>query len=366
MKNYIFCIGLFLLGTTLVFAQQQEIVWDDTVLLDKPMRIASHTRIIGKKGNLLKIARDGKPYKLTKGALILDGVEDVTIERVNFDLNASDNFATLVYLLNCKNVTIQNCTFINSNQQNAPEEWTLHGINARDVDQLTVVGNYSNGCQFKLDGASYSATNLKVSDNFIENCTQMGISVVATARSRSVEIKNVEITNNVLRNIDDIGIYLGVDSGAGTYDSTFIMENITIAGNRISELGYLLNSTPTRGIQIRGTKDTKCIRIFDNTIVDSVKTKFSRGMDIKNADDNTLMQSIIVQQNRIHNMDHFGIIIRASQHTDVVDNYCEGGKGILIDGCQSGAIVNNVTKNTRYHILNESTDMNEVNNTVKE
>jgi hypothetical protein len=48
----------------------------------------------------------------------------------------------------------------------------------------------------------------------------------------------------------------------------------------------------------------------------------------------------------------------------VVDNYCEGGKGIWLEGCKTGIIANNSTKDTRYHIVNESVGIEESNNTA--
>ncbi|MDF9799701.1 parallel beta-helix repeat protein [Catalinimonas alkaloidigena] len=311
--------------------------------------IGSHTRITSSNGAVIKI--DGSRIQ---GGLVLNGVTDVIIENVTIDINAERNFVTGIWLEETRNVIIRNCRFINSKKSIADPDWTLHGINARNIKFIKVLNNYSDNCQLKLNGGNYSAEDVVISDNYIREVTQMGISVVAQPTSGRVVMRNITIERNTMEKIDNHGIYVGVDHGKGEYGAPTIVENIVIVDNNMNEMAFLNSSQRSKGILVNGTKESKNIRIENNKV--STPTNFDKqimGIQIK-CTDGGHTKNLKISGNEVSGLSSFGIYLEGTSGLDISDNYFKEGRGIVIKSSADGEVYDNYFTNTNGQVRIES------------
>jgi hypothetical protein len=212
--------------------------------------------------------RPGGATRIPKGGFLARGQTDLAVQNLSFDLNAGQNFATWLAFREVTNITVQNCFFFyNSNQAAERPEWTLHGILCANVDGAQIIGNESDGCQFKMNGGAGYARNMVIRSNRFRNCAQMGVSVVNRIdEGQSVDMTNIQIVDNSFARIDDHAIYVGHDHGKEGVEGTMVMEDILIEGNTILDPG-LYPGGLTSGIFVRMTAASRGVSIKSNRII---------------------------------------------------------------------------------------------------
>lgn len=175
-----------------------------------------------------------------------DNAENIVIEGVTFDLatanstggdfNADSNFTTAIDFRNCKNVWIINCRFINSNIANANPDWTLQATNFQNLNGLYMFGNWADGAQYKLCGASASLENVIFVQNYGKRDTQMGMSFVVQPAG-GAEVASLQITSgvttsgNVTVSLDGTPTNVAVSAGVAEVASLQIAGTVTTAGD---------------------------------------------------------------------------------------------------------------------------------------
>ena len=180
-------------------------------------------------------------------------------------------------------------------------------------NSLEISGFNLNGCGGATPFGVYSSTfeeGAYIHDNTFTNMSGLAIS---TAFNKNVTISNNSITNTRVQAI----------AGDGT--------NTTICGNRLKNIGWMLN---TRAI----TGGGKRLHICDNVIEDFNYSAIACGSTLPN--DKAKPQTYIIERN----------IIRQSK--DFTDNYLQNtladGGGIYIGPqCKQGVIRNNVVENIK-------------------
>lgn len=359
-----YTIAILFLVTHTLRAQQGDSLTiirftQDTVLTES-MDVSSNTYITCDSGVWVKASE-----KLGRRAIILKHVENVIFENFNLDINANRNFIAGIYAISSQNITVKRCHFKNSRDTIACKEWTLLATSFRDVNDIEVIHNQSYGCQFKLAGANGGAENVIFRHNYVEKCTQMGVSVVVNSTERRTSLKNIRIEDNIFRWIDNYAVYVGIDSGKGHYDYTTKIEDIFILSNRIDTLSFMEGIG--RGILFRGTKDTKNIYIQDN-LIRGKQSSHSTGIDMKNADGSICMQNILITDNTILNFRRYAMRISGIENFTISNNQIgdcgvSGGIGIKIGATsKNGFIKSNSFYNTESGIQNEGTEILETHN----
>lgn len=313
--------------------------------------LQSNTRYVGSNGAVITVNN-----LVNQGGMVINGDSNIVIENVIIDLNTdndvgagngdANNFATCITIRDAKNIRILNSQFINSNRANADPDWTLHAIEAQNTDVLHVVNNRSYGCQFKLDGAAGSLTNVLFDNNYVKECTQMGVSFVVQPAGANVELRNINITNNIFEDIDNHAIYGGNDNGAGAYTGTVVMENINITGNQIKGLAYLSSSQQSKGILMNITKDTRFLNISENHIIGQAANTSVQGINIntasQDASSNLKGYGITVSNNKIYDTGSFSVFLTDVGNFQLKDNFIEDGRGIRLLNCADGQVFGNI------------------------
>jgi len=323
--------------------------------------IPSNTHIKGEGQESIFYAGDesGKPRKIPGGGMfLLHEVENITVEAIQLDLNTPSNYATLLQFRDVKNITIENCFFENTNRENADSKWTLHGIESRNAYDLKVLNNYSNGCQFKLCGAIGSAVKVLVEGNRMENCAQMGVSVVAIPKNGSVStLRDITIINNKFTRIDDDPIYLGFDKGKGIPEGRIELRDVLVADNTMEELGYL-DHRNWYGILVRATEDTENITITNNRILNEIAGKFSYGISVRySGKEGAYCRNIKVTDNEVVTADHGAITLNCVVNGEISGNNCRrGNRGIEVLNCQNTIVSDNLAAEGKngIHVQNST------------
>lgn len=330
------------------------VVYIDTDTTIDGWDLQSNTKYIGSNGAVVTVNDE-----INMGGMVINGDSNIVIQGIIFDLNTNNdtgqgnadpsNFATAITIRDASNIIIEKCTFTNSNRDNADPDWTLHAVEAQNADVLHVVNNKSFGCQFKLDGGTGSLTNVFFDNNFVSECTQMGVSAVVQPAGADVLIRNISITNNTFTSIDNHAVYLGNDNGVGSYTGSVTMENINVTGNHIYGLAYLNSSQNSKGILVNLTKDSRRINISENEIVGASGNTSVQGININTASqdvaNDSLGHTITVINNKIHDTGGatggFSIFLTEVENFQIRNNLISEGKGLRLLNCVDGQVFGN-------------------------
>lgn len=321
--------------------------------------IASNTHVIGSNGAVITALNQST----NMGGLVLDGVSNVTLEGLIIDLatpnssgGAEPNFSTCITIRDSENITIKNCTFINSGAAGADPAWTLHAIESQNAKNIKVIDNYSNGCQFKIAGAQGSMEDLIFMGNQVDSVTQMGISVVVQAQTGSdIKLENLIISNNTFNYVDSHGVYIGIDDGLGIYGGTVSIKDVTISNNQIRNLHYL-GGQSSKGILVRLTRDSENISITNNTIWNTAENTQVQGIHVVTVETDSLQpaKNINISGNHITRVGSFNMYLQWLDFFQVKDNISTEGRGIRMIDCTDGQAFGNMFRDSEASLRIES------------
>lgn len=327
-------------------------VYTESAHLTNGVTLSSNTHIVGKPGVVLTcdITQNRSGFKA-------DNATNITIEGITFDLaTANDdgtgnsqqsNFTTAIDFRNCTNIKIINCHFINSNAANADPDWTLQATNFQNVNGLHILGCTTDGAQFKLLGASASLENLFFCYNKATNVTQMGVSIVVQpVEGANLVLRNLNIVGNTFENIDNHGIYIGVDNGNGLYPGTVTIENVNIVGNTVHGLSFLNTGKTAKAIFLQLTRTSRQVNILGNSIRGTVVNDAAvMGMHLRTVEQDatatTWAKGVNVVGNTIYNVGSFHIYAERLDRFALTNNYCEEGRGIRAGNSKNGKLTAN-------------------------
>lgn len=321
-----------------------------TFLFTERVELPNNIRLVGEgKSTTLKLAdSSGRPTRIAKGGFLARGKSDITVEKMSFDLNAGQNFATWLAFRDVKNVKVRDCYFFNSNQAAEQPGWTLHGILCSDVNGAEIINNESTGCQFKLNGGAGYARNMVIRSNRFQNCAQMGVSVVNRIEGGGkAEITNIQIIDNYFERVDDHAIYVGHDHGKEGVTGTMVLDNIQITENTILDPG-LYPGGLSSGIFIRMTAASSGVSVRANRILyaGERRSKFSYGIRISGGSGRIppgfISRASLVENNVLTGGEQAGIQLTGQRNVTLRNNEIRSvSRAIQLRDCQDITVQNN-------------------------
>lgn len=287
------------------------------------------------------------------GMLILRNRRNITFSQIGIDINANANFATGIQIRGGENIHFDECHFYNTNAAYLDPGWTLHGIEARDINEVQITNSTSDGCQFKLCGAGGSATNILVADNEMMNCPQMGVSIVTTCRNGDQnELGNIVIRDNRFQRIDNNAIYIGFDQGRGRPEGAVDIHDLLISNNVVLESGYL-KQRGWHGVLLRLSDNSRDIEVVGNRIVNQQPGSFSYGISVRySGEEGGKIHRMSIQDNQVEGTDHGAISVVRTVGLELHNNQCDrSGRGVEIKGCEQATITENTVSNSGRGLL---------------
>lgn len=176
----------------------------------------------------------------------------------------------------------------------------------------------------------WEQSNINISDNFIANASEIGISL---RNSNNGIIHNITISNNEIRNSDDSGLYIQSVVGGNYYSS---IDKMNIINN-----SFLNNKI---GIKIYANSPSISYEsyIYDINILNNTLTSNTEGINIT-AYQMARIWDVDVSSNLINSNNQYGAFFTGIQSCNVSNNVISsnGDYGIGLNG-----VTNNVTYNT--------------------
>lgn len=311
--------------------EHKIVVLNKNLELTQPISLISNLTIRGKNGAEITGANI-VAIKHERGNL-----KNIIIENMTF--NGTDSFE----IEGVENITIRNCKFLN-----------INGVGIgwfRGCKNISILNNYVENCSnmgIKLEGTSYSLSSIiNIENNLIVGAGDNGIAV----RAMNNSIEKAKIVKNTIINAGKAGIKLTIESAS--QESSYINDCV-ISGNIINGWG---KNVYEDGISCNNYKTEK--NLYNISIVNNVISSMSNNTKQRNYIGVSKCNNVsIVGNNCRGEVLWNGIWTEIASEITINSNRIEGaGKeysnqyastfaGISLVYCKNSNISNNIIKNT--------------------
>lgn len=301
-----------------------------TAAIFSSLVVPSNCTVLG-AGTASRLIRVG-----VTGTWLLDltEVENVRVSGLTFEHRGYKNFLTQIQILDCNNVKVDNCTFLYTDPTVPDTGDTLHAILARRNTCLTVVDNYVEILQFKLEGSTGGGKHIVSRNHFFQPHNYAASFVVGIDETPETPagVADIVCTHNIVDTALSSGAFhFGADGE--TIVATFV-KNITIADNIIRGSWDESGSTDNFGISVGLGVTSENIRIQRNTIINAFGTYSgdSQGIRVRRVADTVCdVDGLWIEGNTIHGFHLEGIEIACSgRNVFVRGNRLSQTRGILV------------------------------------